>query len=281
MGRRNSDMPFYRFEAYENRSMTPRLSTGRGPIIEGAYIYFCKVFKAPGEGSVLHYHPNELLIFPLEGKINALVGKDRRIVSPGTFVHVPPYGQHLMKATEDGPMSYLYIKDKTWTVVGVGADEALPDQAPTLSEVNEEYEKADWSAGAGETRKDSGESSARIDGLGDCYYPIIDSLDAPPASSNRTYWIEGERMIFGFTEVASAQGQALQESEHEQFSYVLNGTFDAQVDDDRKTVGPGDIIHVPIGSCYCLSVSGSSFVRYVTARSKTTLESSVSGSSGL
>ena len=29
-----------------------------------------------------------------------------------------------MKATEDEDLSYLYIKDQTWTVVGIAADEA-------------------------------------------------------------------------------------------------------------------------------------------------------------
>lgn len=88
--------------------MTPRLSTAHGPMIEGAFIYFCLVSKEPGAGSVIHYHPNELLIFPIAAKINSLVGRERRIVAPGTFVHIPPSGQHQMVATEDGSLSYLY-----------------------------------------------------------------------------------------------------------------------------------------------------------------------------
>ena len=67
-------MPFYRFEQMEGKFMTPRLSTAHGPMIEGEFIYFCLVSKEPGAGSVIHYHPNELLIFPIAGKINALVG---------------------------------------------------------------------------------------------------------------------------------------------------------------------------------------------------------------
>ena len=47
------------------------VNTARGPVIEGEYLYFCMVHKAAGTGSELHYHPNELLIFPTSGQINA------------------------------------------------------------------------------------------------------------------------------------------------------------------------------------------------------------------
>ena len=39
---------------------------------------------------------------------------------------VAAYARHSMKATEDGDCSYLYIKDKTWTVVGL-AEELLEE----------------------------------------------------------------------------------------------------------------------------------------------------------
>ena len=127
-------MPFHRFEEYESVLLTPHLSTAEAPIIEGKYLYYCLNQKPAGTGSELHYHPNELLIFPVSGKINAVVAKDRRVVNPGTFILVPPNVRHSMKATEDGAVAYLYIKDQTWTVVGVAEDEALPDKALTIDD---------------------------------------------------------------------------------------------------------------------------------------------------
>jgi hypothetical protein len=35
-------MLFHRFEALESKALTPDLSTGRGPVIEGQYMYFCR-----------------------------------------------------------------------------------------------------------------------------------------------------------------------------------------------------------------------------------------------
>src|SRR6185436_15476176 len=169
-------MPFHRFEDIESRYLTPHLSTGKAPVIEGRYMYFCLLHKEAGTGSEPHYHPNELLIFPLRGRINAIVGKDRRIVEPGTFVHAPAYARHSMRATEDGNLEYLYIKDKTWTVVGLAADEAVPDKAFTVDEINQLH------ADGGKRIATEGASQAVIDGLHECYYPLIESLDAPQVS---------------------------------------------------------------------------------------------------
>jgi glyoxylate utilization-related uncharacterized protein len=263
-------VPFYRFEDFESNYLTPHLSTGKAPLIEGQYMYFCLIHKAAGTGSELHYHPNELLIFPVRGKINAIVGRDRRIVSPGTFVHAPAYGRHSMKATEDGPCQYLYIKDKTWTVVGLAEDEAVPDKAMTVAEVNKKYNVGDRD----KHQKTQGTSQAILDGLNDCYYPIVASLDAPRASTRRVNWIEGERLAFGFFEVPAGYDDPQAKAQHETFIYILNGDLDARCGTDSKTVGSGDIIYVPRGDTYQLTVK-SPFARYAVVCSTSRLENRI------
>jgi quercetin dioxygenase-like cupin family protein len=260
-------MPFYRFENFESNYLTPHLSTGKAPVIDGRYMYFCLLHKNAGTGSELHYHPNELLIFPVRGKINAIVGKDRRVVSPGTFVHAPAYARHSMKATEDGNLQYLYIKDKTWTVVGLAEDEAVPDKAMTVAEVNKKYGVGD------KHQKTLGKSQAVIEGLPVCFHPILDSLDAPPRSGRCVNWIEGERLAFGLFEVPAGYDEPEAESQREMFIYVLSGTIDAQTDGERKTVGTGDIIYVPRGKRYCLQVR--SHARYAVVCSTPWLEARI------
>jgi quercetin dioxygenase-like cupin family protein len=263
-------MPFYRFEDLESAYLTPHLSSGTAPVIEGRYMYFCLLHKNAGTGSELHYHPNELLIFPLRGKINAIVGKDRRIVSPGTFVHAPAYARHSMRATEDGNLQYLYIKDKTWTVVGLAEDEAVPDKAMTVDEVNLKYQ-------VGEREKHvkaEGESQAVVEGLPDCFYPIVDSLDAPRCSARRVSWIEGERLAFGYFEIPGGYDEPEMEAARETFFYVLSGRMNAQAGGERKNVGSGDIIHVPRGERYRLTVTGP-FARYALVCSTPWLENRI------
>lgn len=260
-------MPFYRFEELESNYLTPHLSTGKAPIIEGRYMYFCLLHKNAGTGSELHYHPNELLIFPIRGKINAIVGKDRRIVGPGTFVHAPAYARHSMRATEDGNLQYLYIKDKTWTVVGLAEDEAVPDKAMTVAEVNARYRVGERD----KHQKTEGQSQAIVDGLDTCFYPIVDSFDAPRCSARRVNWIEGERLAFAYCEVPGDYDEPEADAAHETFIYVLAGTMSAQVGAEQKEVGQGDIVYVPRGERYRLRAKAP-FVRYALVSSTPYLE---------
>ena len=243
-------MPFYRFEDFGSEYLTPHLSTGKAPVIEGRYMYFCLVHKNAGTGSELHYHPNELLIFPVRGRINAIIGEDRRIVAPGTFVHAPAYARHSMKATGDGDLQYLYIKDKTWTVVGLAEDEAVPEQAMTVDEVNRKYSVGDKDR----HRKARGRSQAVIKGLPVCFHPILDSLDAPPRSGRCVNWIEGERLAFGLFEVPVGYAEPEAVSEREMFVYVLSGKIDVRAGAVHRMIDAGDIVHVPRGMRYRLQV---------------------------
>jgi hypothetical protein len=77
-------MPFYRFEKLKSYHFNPHLSSTTGPIIEGDYMYFRRVRKPAGGKSRLHYHPNEFMAFMLEGKLSAVLGRDRRVAGPGT-----------------------------------------------------------------------------------------------------------------------------------------------------------------------------------------------------
>jgi quercetin dioxygenase-like cupin family protein len=260
-------MPFYRFEDLESNYLTPHLSTGKAPVIEGNYMYFCLLHKNAGSGSELHYHPNELLIFPLRGKINAIVGKDRRIVGPGTFVHAPAYARHSMRATEDGNLHYLYIKDKTWTVVGLAEDEAVPQQAMTVEEVNRKYDVGDRD----KHQKAEGQSQVIVEGLHECFYPIVDSLDAPQCSARRVSWIEGERLAFGYFETPASHEEPSTRVEHETFIYVLSGAMDAEVGGERKSVAIGDILYIPKAASYQLKIR-SPYVRYAAVCSTSYLE---------
>ena len=265
-------MPFHRFENYESSRLAPHLSSARAPVIEGRYMYFCMVSKEAGTGSELHYHPNELLIFPVEGKLNAVVGKDRRIVSPGTFVHAPAYARHSMKATEDGPLSYLYIKDQTWSVVGLAEDEAVPDRPMSVEEANRLHD-----AGEVDTQRAEGESQAIVNGLPNCYYPLIESLDAPRCSARREAWMDGERLGFGFFELPPYHTAALRETAHEELLYVLRGELHARCEGESRWLARGDIVECPRGSSIRLLTRDTS-VRYVVVRSLPFLEEKIDAS---
>jgi quercetin dioxygenase-like cupin family protein len=264
-------MPFYRFEELEKKKMTAHLSSAEGPIVEGDYIYFCKVYKKAGTGSELHYHPNELLAFCLEGKMDVLAGRDRRIISSGTLIHFPPFARHQIKATEDGLMSYLYIKDRTWTTVGLAADEPVPERALTIEEANRKFKEGKWPG----QKKDAKKSKARIEGLGNCFYPVLDRLNAPFFSGSLNFQMEGERMSFGIHELPAGSEAGMDQSDHEQFLYMLQGALEVQVGGEKKGIGSGEIVHVPIRASFSLAVGGRSPARLVSVSSNPRLESAV------
>ncbi|MEX2451782.1 MAG: cupin domain-containing protein [Rhodospirillales bacterium] len=268
-------MSFFRFEDFERNYLTPNLSSGEGPVIEGKYMYFCNVFKEAGTGSELHYHPNELLIFPLEGKLNAIVGKDRRIVGPGTFVHAPAFARHSMKATEEGPVSYLYVKDQTWTVVGVAANEAPPEKALSVEEVNKLYKEGKIEDRKGKGTGATEESKAIIEGLGNCYYDIMESLDEPNRSARRMFRIEGERLAFEFSDLPPGYTIPEFESGHEKFIYMMTGRMDAEVGGETKTMGPGDIVQIKKGAAARMVAGNEAPVRYAAVESMPYLEKRV------
>jgi quercetin dioxygenase-like cupin family protein len=263
-------MPFYRFEDLEANYLTPHLSTGKAPVIEGNYIYFCLIHKIAGTGSELHYHPNELLVFQTRGKADTVVGKDRRIIGPGMFVHVPAYARHSIKATEDGNCQYLYIKDKTWTVVGLAQNEAVPEKAMTVGEVNKKYQ-------AGELRSHKAEADKSrivIEGLHSCFYPIIESLDAPRCSGRRESRVVGGRLAFGFVETPKGDDAPPAADGHEMFVYVLTGKLRCQIDGESAEITAGDVVHAPRGARCRLQVE-SEFARYVTVSSTPFLENKI------
>ncbi len=261
-------MYFYRFEGMQTHHFNPHLSSATGPILEGETMYFRLVTKRAGTGADLHYHPNELFAFPLRGKVDSIVGKDRRIVQPGMLVHFPPYARHGFKATEDNDLVYLYIKDRTWTMIGAAADEALPDEAPSVTEVARNIAAGKYPG----QKKDPSKSKAIINGLGSCYYTLIDSLRAPPASAHCARRVEGTHITFNFVESPAGHVSGEKKAAHEIFVYVLDGELDARVGTKKKRVKKGDVIHVTRGKNWQLTVTQSGPVRYAGVQSTPRLE---------
>jgi quercetin dioxygenase-like cupin family protein len=237
-------MTFHRFENYEARTRAVHLSTGQTRKIVGKYVYFGHVGKAPGTGSVLHYHPNDFMVFVLTGKANAICGKDRRVITPGTLMHVPPCARHSVKATEEGMMTYLAIKEPTWSMVGSAADEPLPDAAPVEEEVWKTHAEGKWPG----RDKSEGESQVVIEGIGNAFYQMIDSFDAPAISAQSVRRVIGPHINFAFYDLPKGYEEPLHTAEHERFIYMVHGGIEAGVGGQIQTCGPDDVIEIPRGS---------------------------------
>jgi len=262
-------MPYYRFEKLKSYHLNPHLSSTRGPIIEGQYMYFRRVSKTAGSRSRPHYHPNEFMAFFLEGKSHAVLGRRRRVAGPGMLVHIPSNARHSFKAIDD--VSYLYVKDRTWTLIGSAADEALPEQAMSATQVAKALKAGKYPGLRGSAKN----SRAIVDGLGDCFYQWMDQLDAPMASGHHERWLEGDNLAFGLIESPAGHCDEDRKAPHEIFAYVISGTLDAQVGRQKRCARRGDVIHVPKGAPRRWTVAGKGSARYAIVRSTSRLEATV------
>ena len=85
-------------------------------------------------------------------------------------------------------------------------------------------------------------------------------------------WIGCARSAFGLYELPNRYKEDHQNSNHEQFYYVLEGSMDFTVGNDSKKVSTGDIIEIPKGFPYNFSSTKEDPVRFAAVRSNDHLE---------
>ncbi|MBX3666755.1 MAG: cupin domain-containing protein, partial [Burkholderiales bacterium] len=155
--------------------------------------------------------------------------------------------------------------------IGSAADESLPDEAPSATQVAKALQEGKWPGKAKEPQN----SQAIIEGLGRCFYPMIEALDAPPASAHCEQWVEGANLAFGLIESPAGYERTSGASPHEMFIYVIRGALDAEVDGEKKRAVPGDVIHMPKNGAWRWRVAGDANARYAMVRSTPKLEAEI------
>jgi len=106
----------------------------------------------------------------------------------------------------------------------------------------------------------------------DCYYPLSSGLQAPIGYGRRVEWIEGQRGAFGFFEIPGSFEESSDRSEHEQFFYICSGEVEGEVAGERKQLTTGDIVEIPRGAAYRLSVRAGAPARFVAVKATSYLE---------
>jgi quercetin dioxygenase-like cupin family protein len=94
-------MPFHKWDALPDEVISPHYSTATGGTVTGAVIEVGRYRMAGGTGADPHTHPNEQIIYVLQGRLRARVGGEERVVGVGEVVHVPPNIEHEIRALED------------------------------------------------------------------------------------------------------------------------------------------------------------------------------------
>jgi quercetin dioxygenase-like cupin family protein len=146
----------------------------------------------------------------------------------------------------------------------------------SVEEINRRFETGEVEDRKNKNVGGEGEGSrAIVDGLGDCYYPIIGSPDEAQRRASRLFRFEGERLAFEFADLSPGYAIAEYESAHEKFIYFLAGHMVVTIDGETRTLGAGEIAQIGKGAAARMTASTTGPVRYVAVESLPTLEERV------
>lgn len=102
-------MPFHRFDTLKQEAISPQYSSAFGSTVTGEKIEVGLYGMPAGTGATPHQHPNEQIIYLLNGRVRARVGDEEQVAGPGSVIHIPPNTVHAVQALEDS--QFLSSKD--------------------------------------------------------------------------------------------------------------------------------------------------------------------------
>ncbi len=79
-------------------------------------------------------------------------------------------------------------------------------------------------------------------------------------------WVDGERIIFGEIRIPAGTRAEPHTHPNEQFIYVLSGRCRMVIEGEEKTVGKGELIHIPAEAVHSADVVGDEDWVFVTAK---------------
>lgn len=89
------------FDKDEDNLVTAQYSTATGPVLRGVEVELARISFKPGGGSALHNHPEEQIVYVLEGRARVTVGDETYEVGPGQASYHPPDVPHAFEAIEN------------------------------------------------------------------------------------------------------------------------------------------------------------------------------------
>lgn len=91
-------------------------------------------------------------------------------------------------------------------------------------------------------------------------------LGGPDYSTANGSCVEGERMIVGLMRMPAVTGAAPHSHPNEQWIYILEGTFVAQIGDTAVEARPGSVVYVPANIVHSGTASAERDVVFFTVK---------------
>ncbi len=94
-------MPHVMFDGDEDNVVSGSYSTGTGPVLRSQAMEVTKISFAKGKGAHEHAHPEEQVMYVLEGVLEVTCGDETYVVHPGEATFNPSNVPHRVMAIED------------------------------------------------------------------------------------------------------------------------------------------------------------------------------------
>jgi len=242
----------------------PDITSGKsstvGAVLRGRSIICTLGRQGRGTGAKAHTHPNEQFNFILHGAMVSDIEGDRVMAFPGQILHTPGMAVHTGLACPDEDLVFLAVKDTRSGIVGPPVDGRYdgPNCLPGYG--SRAHEPAVTTAQVVE------QSRAMPPGPGVRYVHAMCSGPVTPAARSSAHPIEltglpegvsgralvGERLLVGVVDMASGAAIASHAHPREQFTFVVSGSLEAEVEGQWLVVPARSMLHVPAGATHAL-----------------------------
>ncbi|MDH3288011.1 MAG: cupin domain-containing protein [Betaproteobacteria bacterium] len=245
----------------------PNLKSGKsstvGAVLASSHIACTLGRQARGTGAKAHTHPNEQFNFVLQGTMMNDVEGDRVFASKGMILHTPGMAVHTGLACPDEDLVFLAIKDTRHGITGPPVDG--------------KYDGPNCFAGFGGRINEPRQTTADVlaeakrlpPGPGKRYvYDMLEKTDSwsgPASAAVKTgtgfalptgvtgKLLTGEKLHVAVMRFAPGAAIARHMHDNEQFTFVAEGTLEADLESDRMLVNEHCLLHVPSGTAHALT----------------------------
>ncbi len=94
-------------------------STGRGPVLRSELTELTRITFEPGKGAELHQHPEEQILYVLEGSFDVVLGDETYVVGAGQASFHPSNVPHRAVARErTTALSFKVLVDPSYAQTG-------------------------------------------------------------------------------------------------------------------------------------------------------------------
>jgi quercetin dioxygenase-like cupin family protein len=245
----------------------PTLKTGKsstvGAVLSGDQIIITLGMQARGSGAKAHTHPNEQINYILQGTMVADLEGDRIFAPKGTLMHTPARAVHTGLACPDEDLYFLAMKDTRHGIVGPPVDgkydgpNYLPGFGTRIGErllTTAELIAESRGLPPGPGRQYVYETAPSVKSRTSLASAVVTpgaGLALPAGISGML--LTGEKLHVGVLRLASGAAIAAHSHGNEQFTFVVEGEIDADIDGHRLSVGELCALHVPAGLRHSLT----------------------------